>query len=115
MRIHRKISLSPLAPPARELIVSALPSQRGRTYFTSASGDTSIGVWESTPYARRLTTPQHHELMHLIQGAVTYTDDAGAEQNFSAGDTFLVPRGTPNAWTSRELVRKIYASHRPTA
>jgi uncharacterized cupin superfamily protein len=114
MRIHRKISLSPLPPPARELITSAPPTQRGRTYFTSASGDMSIGVWESTPYARRLTTPQHHELMHLIQGAVTYTDEAGAEQSFAAGDTFLVPRGTPNAWTSRELVRKIYASHRPT-
>ena len=34
---------------------------------------------------------------------------------FQAGDTFFVPLGTPNAWTSEGFLRKIFVIFQPKA
>ena len=112
-KIHRKISLLPTVPPSREVFLSAKPKQRDRTYFVDATQQFNAGVWESTPYASKLRTQDCHEWVHLIQGSVTITDSHGNAQQFNAADTFLIPRGTPYAWTSDMMVRKLYCKFQP--
>ncbi|MGL4527977.1 MAG: cupin domain-containing protein, partial [Aestuariivirga sp.] len=83
--------------------------------FEDATGQLSIGVWDTTGYRRKLIDFPRHELMHLLEGSVTFTDDAGRSQTFQAGDTFFVPLGTPNAWTSEGFLRKIFVIFQPKA
>ena len=72
-----------------------------------------MGLWDTTGYHRKLIDFPRHELMHLLEGSVTFTDDKGGSQTFKAGDTFFVPLGTPNSWKSEGYLRKIYCIFQP--
>jgi uncharacterized cupin superfamily protein len=104
--------LEPSNPPLAELLVGPTPSCRNHTDYSSASGEFVCGTWDSTPYHRRPMTYRHIELMHLLEGAVTFRDASGSA-TFSKGDIFLAARGAQCAWLSEVHVKKVYAIHRP--
>jgi len=72
-----------------------------------------VGLWDTTGYHRKLIDFPRHELMHLLEGSVTFTDAKGAAQTFTKGDTFFVPLGAPNSWKSEGYLRKIYCIFLP--
>ncbi|TGD95906.1 DUF861 domain-containing protein [Methylobacterium nonmethylotrophicum] len=113
VRIDRGAALARSNPPTADLLVGETPSCRNHTDFTSADGTFLCGVWDSTPYHRRPMRYRHHELMHLLAGAVTVVDETGREATFVKGDVFLVEAGASCSWESREDVAKVYAIHRP--
>ena len=90
------------------MLLSPVPTQHTYDYFTAATGQFNVGVWDTTGYTRKLIDFPRHELMHLIEGEVTMDDGAGTVQRFKAGDTFFVPMGTPNSWKSEGYLRKIF-------
>jgi len=105
--------LAPSTPPAPAMLLSPVPVQHARDCYTDPSGRFSVGVWDTTGYHRKLIDFPRHELMHLLEGSVTLTDDAGRSQTFNAGDTFFVPLGAPNSWKSEGYLRKIYCILQP--
>ena len=113
MVVDTKVKLAPSTPPAAAMLHSPVPSQWTHEYFADATDQFTVGVWETTGYHRKLIDFPRHELMHLISGSVTFTDDQGKAQSFKAGDTFFVPLGTPNAWKSEGTLRKIYCIFQP--
>ncbi|MBF9150482.1 DUF861 domain-containing protein [Novosphingobium sp. 1Y9A] len=109
---------APLAPsgaPLAELLVGPTPSCRNFTDFRSANGEFVCGTWDSSPYHRLPMRYGHHELMHLLEGAVTFVDEAGREKTFRKGDVFLVEQGASCSWESTVHVKKVYAIYRPAA
>ena len=104
--------LTPSNPPLATLLEGPTPSCRNFTDFRSANGEFVCGTWDSTPYHRRAMTYRHIELMHLLQGSVTFADSGGSS-TFHTGDVFVVKRGAECAWISTEHVKKVYAIHRP--
>lgn len=114
-KIDPAVKLQPSAPPAAALLQSPVPTQHSHEYFADPTGQFTAGVWDTTGYHRKLIDFPRHELMHLIEGTVTFTDDRGASQTFRAGDTFFVPLGTPNSWKSEGYLRKIYCIFQPRA
>ena len=113
IKIDPTVALSPSTPPPAELLHSSVPKQDEFVYFQDAKGQLSVGVWQTTGYHRKLIDFPRHELMHLLEGSVTFSDDEGRSQSFKAGDTFFVPMGTPNAWKSEGTLRKIYCIIQP--
>jgi uncharacterized cupin superfamily protein len=105
----------PSSPPLAELLVGGTPECHNSTQYKSADGDFSCGVWDSTPYTRRAMTYGHHELMHLLQGAVTFEDEHGRAGTFRAGDVVIVRRGARVSWSSFVPVTKVFAIWRRTA
>lgn len=99
-------------PPLAELLVGPTPSCRNHTDYLSANGEFVCGTWDSTPYHRRPMPYRHIELMHLLDGAVTFQDASGSV-TFSKGDIFLAARGAQCGWVSEVHVKKVYAIHRP--
>jgi uncharacterized cupin superfamily protein len=104
--------LEPSNPPLAELLVGPTPSCRNHTDYRSANGEFVCGTWDSTPYHRRAMPYRHIELMHLLDGSVTFADASGSV-TFSKGDVFLAARGAQCAWLSEIHVKKVYAIHRP--
>jgi uncharacterized cupin superfamily protein len=100
-------------PPLAKLLTTPTPSCRNSTQFRSADGAFTCGVWDSSPYARRPMTYGHHELMHLLEGEVTFEDELGERATFSAGDVLLVRRGAECSWDSPVPVTKVFAIYRP--
>ena len=113
--IDNQASLTPSNPPADELLLGDRPSCRSNNVFRSISGEFQCGTWDSTPYQRVPIYFGHSELMHLLAGEVTFTDEAGQTATFRKGDTFIIEQGARCSWESHEHVAKIYALYRPVA
>ena len=113
--IDPAVTLAPSTPPAVAMLLSPVPTQHAHDYFSDATGQLNIGVWDTTGYHRKLIDFPRHELMCLLEGSVTFEDDKGVTQRFSAGDTFFVPLGTPNSWKSEGYLRKIFVIFQPKA
>ena len=111
-RIDEAAPLQASNPPLAELLVGPTPSCRNHTDYRSASGEFVCGTWDSTPYHRRPMLFRHIELMHLLEGAVTF-EDASGSVTFSKGDILLAARGAQCAWISEVHVKKVYATQRP--
>ena len=111
-RIDEAAPLQPSNPPLAELLVGPTPSCRNHTDYRSASGEFVCGTWDSTPYHRRPMLFRHIELMHLLEGTVTF-EDASGSVTFSRGDILLAARGAQCAWISAVHVKKVYATQRP--
>lgn len=111
--IDEDAALTPSNPPLAELLVGPAPSCRNHTDYLSSDGVFICGTWDSTPYHRVAMRYRHHELMHLLEGSVTFVDEAGASATFATGDIFLVEHGAACSWDSREQVKKVYAIWRP--
>lgn len=103
----------PSNPPLADLLTTPTPQCRNHTQYASADGAFVCGVWDSTPYARTAMAYGHHELMNLLEGAVTFVDDAGETATFSEGDVLLVRRGARCSWRSDCHVTKVFAIYRP--
>ena len=113
IKIDPGVALDPSASPPPEMLLTPVPVQHTYEYFSDATGQLNIGVWDTTGYTRKLIDFPRHELMHLLEGSVTMIDDKGQEQTFKAGDTFFVPMGTPNSWKSEGYLRKIFVIFQP--
>jgi uncharacterized cupin superfamily protein len=113
IKIDPAVKLDPSTPPAAAMLLSPVPVQHAHDYFSDATGQLNIGVWDTTGYHRKLIDFPRHELMCLLEGSVEFEDDHGVKQRFSAGDTFFVPMGTPNSWKSEGYLRKIFVIFQP--
>jgi len=115
LRPDPQAALAPSAGPAPELLASAPPAQRDKQYFADLTAQWTVGVWDSTAYHRKTISFPRHELMHILEGEVTLTEEGGPAQTFKAGDTFFVPMGARCDWKSTGYVRKIYCIMQPKA
>lgn len=111
--IDEAAPLVPSGAPLATLLVGPTPSCRNFTDYRSANGEFVCGTWDSTPYHRHAMRYGHFELMHLLQGTVTFVDGNGTEATFTEGDVFLVEQGAECSWESRVDVKKVYAIYRP--
>lgn len=102
-------------PPLAELLTTPTPSCHSDTQFRSADGVFTCGVWDSSPYARTAMTYGHHELMHLLEGQVSFEDERRERATFSAGDVLLIRRGARCSWDSPVPVTKVFAICRPVS
>lgn len=105
--------LTPSGAPLAELLVGPTPQCRNNSDWKSEDGEFMAGTWDSTPYHRRAMRYGHFELMYLLDGSVTFIDEAGVEGTFSKGDIFLVEQGASCSWDSRVHVKKVYCIYRP--
>jgi uncharacterized cupin superfamily protein len=113
IKLNPKVKLQPSAPPPADILHSPVPTQNSHEYFEDATGQFTVGLWDTTGYHRKLIDFPRHELMHLLEGSVTFTDGKGGSQTFKADNTFFVPLGTPNSWKSEGYLRKIYCILQP--
>ena len=101
----RTIELS--EPTAHPLATAGDP----RESYVSAyiDGQTEVGVWECTPGAFPGTKEGISEMMHLLSGRATITDEDGTVHELSAGSLFIVMDGWRGEWQVHETVRKVYS------
>ncbi|MEO8721966.1 MAG: cupin domain-containing protein [Sphingobium sp.] len=110
--IDKNAPLSPSNPPLPENLIGPEPTCRAYSDYLSANSEFACGTWDSTPYHRRRIPYRQVELMLLLAGKVTFTDDQDSV-TFSAGDVCMFIRGDGCAWFSDEYVKKVYAIQRP--
>jgi hypothetical protein len=105
--------MSKMAIPDTSIFEGPVPTQNVHNYFEDMTGQMTAGVWDCTPMKRKALPFPRNELMCILEGSVTITDDKGRAQTFRAGDSFFVPQGLVNSWHSTEYVRKFYCIFQP--
>ncbi len=115
IRPNPSVALAASTPPAADMLLSGSPAQHAHEYFADATGQWSVGVWDTTAYWRKRIPFPRHELMHILEGSVTLTDGDGIPHKFEAGETFFVPLGAVCDWRCEGYVRKIYCIFQPRA
>ena len=98
--------------PADGVPASAFTTE-GRTelrhkVFETEDGAITSGVWECDPILVEIDAYSSTELMTVLSGSVTLTDADGRKETFTAGDTFLIPKGTKVTFEITETLRKYY-------
>ena len=110
--IDESAPLNPSNPPVAELLIGETPSCRSFSDFKSVSGEFSCGTWDSTPYHRKPMLFGHCELMHILDGAVTFSDQDGRVGTFGKGSIVLLEHGGELGWKSDVYVKKVFSHFR---
>ncbi|MCE7796244.1 cupin domain-containing protein [Sphingobium sufflavum] len=110
--ITKNPPLEPSAKPAADILIGPAPDCRNFNDYRVDDGKFVCGTWDSTPYHRHGFLYGHHEIMHILTGSVTFSDENGRAQSFATGDVVLAERGSHCGWESREHVAKAFAIYR---
>ena len=65
-----------------------------------------VGVWEAGAGKSQITNFPFTEYVLMISGTVVVTDKGGVPRKFSAGDTFVIPKGWSGEWDVKERMKK---------
>ncbi len=85
---------------------------RGHTFYQSADGNLSIGVWEATPGVLNVPDPYVvDELMYVLEGEIVLTDVDGNVSTHGPGDGVVLPKGWTGTFAVPDGVRKIYVTY----
>ncbi len=85
---------------------------RGHTFYQSADGKLTIGVWEATPGVLDVPDPYAvDEMMYVLQGKIVLTDTDGNASTHVPGDGVVLPKGWTGTFGVPDGVRKIYVAY----
>ena len=78
------------------------------TFDDTHDGETvaRIGLWEADVSKTKLIDYPFTEYVLMISGRLVVVNDDGSELEFSAGDTFVMPKGWTGIWDIRERMKK---------
>ena len=65
-----------------------------------------IGLWEADVSKTKLIDYPFTEYVLMISGRLVITNDDGSSQEFTAGDTFVMPKGWTGIWDIQERMKK---------
>ncbi len=94
-----------------DALTAGEPVQTGHNYFTDETGTLTTGVWACTPMTTRMAPYDVNEYMLVLEGSVTMIHEDGTEKTIRAGESFVVPKGTPCVWKQTGDIRKFYVIH----
>ena len=71
-------------------------------------GALNCGIWECTPGGWSITDRPNTEIVHVLRGAATITDEGGSVRELVAGSALVLPKGWSGRWDITETIRKLY-------
>jgi uncharacterized protein len=108
----RALEAKPLAPPSAEPLDGPI-QVRSRLDFATDDRRLVSGIWESEPGRSRWEFETRGEIIHVVAGAMTVTEDDGEPVELTAGSTAYFPIGWRGEWFVTETLRKVFIVYRP--
>ncbi|MGI9648571.1 MAG: cupin domain-containing protein [Acidimicrobiia bacterium] len=87
---------------------SGEPNTGYRELFAAAG--TEVGVWTSTPGGREIKDRPDTEVVSVLSGLATITDESGISFQAGPGDVFVLPAGWSGRWDIIETLEKLYVT-----
>ena len=102
------VGMEPTNAVAPEAFTTEDKSERGYEFFTSDDKKTAAGVWECAPCIEEFDEYPENEMITVISGSVTLTNESGESETFTSGDTFFIAKGAKIRWEITEKLLKFY-------
>lgn len=83
------------------------PFENSRVYYNHPSGNFRAGVWDCQAGAWRHEHPKT-EFCYIVEGSVNVIEEDGPVHAYKAGDSFIVPKGTPVTWVVENYCKKLF-------
>jgi len=77
-------------------------------FFETQDESILCGVWECAPNRQEYESYPDNEMMTVISGSVTVTNEDGRPETFTAGDVFFIAKGTKCIWEITETFKKYF-------
>ncbi len=81
--------------------------------FVSADGKLTAGIAQFDKMTVEVVDFPVDEYMHLIEGEVEITDNAGKVTKFKAGDSFVMPKGFTGTFRQLTPMKKFAVTYTP--
>jgi uncharacterized cupin superfamily protein len=108
IRLNPSQDMQPSDLTPVEAFTSDDHSELNHTYFSTTDEKVLTGVWECAPCKEEIESYPVHEMMTVISGSVTLTDEDGQAETFTSGDVFYIAQGTKCTWHITQTLRKFY-------
>lgn len=95
-------------------VVDGDPRHETQMRFNSPDGTMMAGTWTSTP-GKWIAFADRDEFCVLLSGHIKLIGEDGVEQEFRAGDSFLIPNGFRGYWHVLETTTKHFVIRDYTA
>ncbi|MEP4196982.1 MAG: cupin domain-containing protein [Aliishimia sp.] len=95
-------------------VVEGDPLHDTQMRFNSPDGTMMAGTWTSTP-GKWIAFADRDEFCVLLSGHIKLIAEDGTEQEFRAGDSFLIPNGFRGHWHVLETTTKHFVIRDYTA
>jgi uncharacterized cupin superfamily protein len=96
-----------LTPPSATPLTGDI-TVRSRVVYTSAGNEIVSGTWESEPGEARWDFTTRGEIIHVLSGRMTVTEDDGEPVEIVPGTTAYFPIGWTGVWNVHEKLRKVF-------
>lgn len=93
-------------PIPHDWILSGEPEASAKMLARSDDWMSTIVVWECTP-GRFNWHYNKDEILVVLSGDATITNDKGEERRFQAGDVVFFPAGVSCTWVVKNRIRKV--------
>jgi hypothetical protein len=94
------------APIPSHWITEGTPVAKSKRLGTSADGTASIMAWSCTP-GRFTWRYRVDEVVHVVSGEISVTDENGQSRRLGPGDMVFFPAGSVSHWHVIKEVRKL--------
>ena len=82
--------------------------ERGHEFFVSDDTKTAAGLWECAPCIEEFDDYPYNEMITVISGSVSLTNENGESETFTSGDTFFIAKDAKIKWEITEKLLKYY-------
>ena len=103
------IELLPTQFVSADLVLEGTPEELAADIFSGSNGSLQLGVWECTTYSEAAKPYGVDEFCLLLKGRVSFTDELGNMDTFTAGDAYLVRKEFSGVFRVEEPTRKLFA------
>lgn len=104
-----KASGRPFVPPASDYEIRSDEWVECEYHCYSSSADkVTCAFWEGEPGVVYLGSWPYDEICVLQKGRVALIDESGARREFSAGESFFIPRAFSGTWETIEPSAKVF-------
>lgn len=101
--------MTPSKFTAADAFTGAESREVNHFYHAASDESTLAGVWECSPCKEVFEAYPVNEMMTVVSGSVTVTDDkSGVAETFTTGDSFFIAKGAKCTWEITETLRKFY-------
>lgn len=107
-RIDPDPAMDPSALTGADAFTTGDHSEGNHTHFETPDESISVGTWECAPCREVVPSWPVHEMMTVVEGAVTLTHEDGRSESFGPGDTFFIAKGQHVVWEITQKLRKMY-------
>ncbi|MEH0023153.1 MAG: cupin domain-containing protein [Desulfobacter sp.] len=83
------------------------PFETCQIFYNHPSGNFRSGIWDCTAGAWYHDHPKT-EFCYIVEGSVKIREKDGPLHEYTAGDSFIVPKGTPVTWIVETYAKKLF-------